>query len=67
LLAEAIAVNLRDDLQQARVSTEGPGALLSFVPTLSTGMSPILEDVTRRIKARFGRVSANTRQTLLWD
>ena len=67
LLAEAIAANLRDDLQQARVATEGPGALLSFVPTLSTGMSPILEDVMRRIKARFGRAHTDTRQTLLWD
>jgi DNA (cytosine-5)-methyltransferase 1 len=67
LLAEAIAVNLRNDLQQASISSEGPGVLLSFIPTLSTGMSPILEDVTRRVNTRFRNAPARTRQTLLWD
>jgi len=67
VLAEAIAMSLRDDLQRANVSDDGPGALLSFIPTLSTGMSPILEDVTRRVNARFRKALTNTRQKLLWD
>ncbi len=67
LLAEAIAVSLCGDLRQARTSTTGPGALLTFVPTLSTGMSPILEDVTRRVNARYRRKPTNLRQAVLWD
>ena len=42
LLAAAIARSLAADLRAAKPN-EGKGQLLSFVPTLSKGMSPILE------------------------
>ncbi len=47
-LAFGIARSLRQDLQVA-VPTGSPGKLLSFVPTLSKGMSPALERVTGRV------------------
>lgn len=52
LLALAIARNLTSDLQFAEPRAQ-PGALLSFIPTLSTGMSPILETVTRTVNTQF--------------
>lgn len=65
LLAQAIAESLRKDLE-SRPKTKAPGALLSFVPTLSTGMSPVLEEVTQRVKSRF---MSRTKQKVLqlWD
>lgn len=65
LLAQRIAESLRQDLASLR-PTHGPGALLSFVPTLASGMSPALEEVTRRVKQRF---MSGTKQKVLqlWD
>ena len=65
LLAQHIAESVCRDLETMRPS-RGPGALLSFVPTLSAGMSPALEEVTRRIKQRF---MGGTKQKVLqlWD
>ncbi len=65
LLAQRIAESLRQDLASPR-PTHGPGALLSFVPTLASGMSPALEEVTRRVKQRF---MSGTKQKVLqlWD
>ena len=60
LLAEVIASNLRNDLLVATQEESG-GALLSFEPTCSSGMSPALENVCRRVEARFG--SATGQQT----
>lgn len=51
-LAECIARSLIRDLKTARV-THGNGALLSFVPTLSKGMSPVLAEVVRSINEAF--------------
>jgi len=42
------------DLGQHPQPREATGTLLSFVPTLSTGYSPILRAVTERVQARFG-------------
>ena len=65
LLAQRIAESLRDDLAAMRPA-RGPGALLSFVPTLSSGMSPVLEEVTRRVKRRF-MGEAKQKVLQLWD
>jgi Na+/phosphate symporter len=54
LLAEILACQLLHDLTQHSQPREATGALLSFVPTLSTGYSPILRTVTERVQARFG-------------
>lgn len=54
LLAEILACQLLHDLTQHSQPREAAGALLSFVPTLSTGYSPILRTVTERVQARFG-------------
>lgn len=55
LLAKAIGQALANDLdRQAECSDPPqPGALLSFVPTLSNGMSPILQKVTAQVESEF--------------
>jgi DNA (cytosine-5)-methyltransferase 1 len=52
LLATVIASALAADLQVAEPKSK-KGELLSFVPTLSNGMSPILERVTNTVKSTF--------------
>jgi DNA (cytosine-5)-methyltransferase 1 len=52
LLAERIAVTLKRDVERAKQAHAG-GALLSFVPTLSEGMSPVLKTVSHHVKERF--------------
>lgn len=51
-LAQRIAITLKEDLKSARPS-QNRGALLSFVPTLSEGMSPVLQAVCDEVKERF--------------
>lgn len=65
LFAQQIAESLRQDLATKR-SSRGPGSLLSFVPTLSAGMSPVLEEVIRRVKQRF-QGGAKQKVLQLWD
>ncbi len=65
LLAQRIAESLRQDLASLGPA-RGPGALLSFVPTLATGMSPALEEVTHRVKQRFAS-GAKQKVLQLWD
>jgi DNA (cytosine-5)-methyltransferase 1 len=62
LLAEVIARSLLNDLSTCTDRVR-PGALLSFTPTLSTGMSPILDQVTKRVENRYGR---QIEQGVLW-
>jgi DNA (cytosine-5)-methyltransferase 1 len=50
--AEVIARHLHADLRNAE-PRDSDGTLLSFVPTLSTGMSPALEEVTRLVRKRY--------------
>jgi DNA (cytosine-5)-methyltransferase 1 len=58
LFALALANNLAKDLiSTIRATSEG--ALLSFVPTLSTGYSPILRKVTDIVLKRFTPTSQN--------
>lgn len=60
LLAEVVARGLAKDLGQQR-KRDGGGALLSFVPALSNGMSPVLQQVTDRIGASFPVEAAQAR------
>ncbi len=52
LLAERIAISVLNDLSHDPGRTSG-GALLSFVPTLSSGMSPALGEVTQQVLRTF--------------
>ncbi|MFN0020707.1 MAG: DNA cytosine methyltransferase [Pirellulaceae bacterium] len=65
-LAEVIARSLRLDLERQPTRNSSRGALLSFVPTLSTGMSPVLDDVARRVRQRFVGCANITEQRTLW-
>ncbi|MGH7135599.1 MAG: DNA cytosine methyltransferase, partial [Pirellulales bacterium] len=64
-LAEVFARQLLLDLQHASV-VDVRGRLSSFVPTLSTGMSPVLEHVTERVRREFSPAAARENQGLLW-
>ena len=65
-LALVLAKSLKDNLAGATLGNN-QGALLSFVPTLATGMSPALETVTREVRRRF-RLSADEYQmNLQWS
>ncbi|MBX9788559.1 MAG: DNA cytosine methyltransferase [Pirellulales bacterium] len=61
--AEVIARTLLHDLR-TRLENSNPGALLSFTPTLSSGMSPVLNEVRKKVEKRY-RIHA--RQPMLWD
>ena len=62
LLGKVIGELLARDLQRA-VACPGNGQLLSFVPTLSKGMSPVLERVAKRVRSRF----LKKKELSLWD
>lgn len=65
-LARVLGETLMQQLEQVRPIT-CEGRLLSFVPTLSMGMSPALESITERVRRRFGLVhSSNEEQMPLW-
>ena len=64
VLALAIANNLKEDLLSAKIGNE-EGALLSFVPTLSGGCSPVLKEVTGRVNNRFEHYLVK-KELLLW-
>lgn len=62
LLGERIARSLLTDLSHDP-ERNGEGALLSFVPTLSSGMSPALLDVTQRVLRTY---PPSSEMALLW-
>jgi DNA (cytosine-5)-methyltransferase 1 len=62
-LAWAVAATLMRDLERAEHRT-GSGALLSFVPTLSTGMSPVLDGVARMVLRRYSSAVPSSQLTL---
>lgn len=65
-LGRVFADSLRRDMETANVK-EGEGRLVSFVPTLSEGMSPALDDITRRVAERFTEdAEPRTEQLALW-
>ncbi len=67
LFALAIAQSLKTDLESLADREKGPGELLSFVPTLSAGMSPALESITKKVQMQFCRRNSKERQLALWD
>ncbi len=66
LLAAVFARSLAIDLSTAEQKDDG-GELLSFVPTLSSGMSPILERVTRLVRSTFRAAQHTQKELFLWD
>lgn len=67
LFAERLAEHLLSGLKRMRSVQPrlGTGKLLSFVPTLSRGMSPVLQALSKRVEARFVGVG-NGEQLTLW-
>ncbi len=53
-LAHALGTSLRQDLEAGRQRATLGGRLVSFVPTLSTGMSPALSSISERVESHFG-------------
>lgn len=68
LLAEHIAKNLLEDLDRfdGNDYEENTGEILSFVPTLSSGVSPALRHVIDLVKQRYFRQPIIER-LMLWD
>jgi DNA (cytosine-5)-methyltransferase 1 len=64
-LAEVIALSLKEALLNPQPAKSG-GALLSFQPTCSSGMSPALERVCQRVEARFGNLAGQQALELAW-
>ncbi len=67
VLAESVATSLRADFERRDEIDNGPGELLSFVPTLSNGMSPVLESVVSRVRQKYQRQGCYTQRSLQWD
>ena len=63
LLARSIAVPLARDLMSVRTQNL-IGELITFVPTLSNGFSPVLREVITMVKRRF--LSKETEELALW-
>lgn len=66
LLAEVIGRSLAQQVAGAHIEAQC-GALLSFVPTSSTGMSPALQRITEAVSTTFGCQPSDERQLHLWD
>jgi DNA (cytosine-5)-methyltransferase 1 len=54
-LAEAAGRAILSNTRNRTQADDGPGRLLSFVPTLSAGMSPALANITKLVTDRYGR------------
>jgi DNA (cytosine-5)-methyltransferase 1 len=65
-LATVIARVLAADLRVADPKSD-KGELLSFVPTLSNGMSPILERVTKIVRSTFRAEGFTQKELFQWD
>lgn len=66
-LAEVVANSLARDLAKEKVQHGAEGRLLSFVPTLANGMSPVLEKVTKEVRRKYQMESEPMLQGTLWD
>lgn len=66
LFAGRLGTNLRRDLLSAQRGRL-PGALLSFVPTLSSGMSPALEAVEKAVRKRYHGTEEDVQECFQWD
>lgn len=67
MLTKAIADSLKQDLECKPLVLVSKGSLLSFAPTLSMGMSPVLLKLSERIKKRYFARDAVRVQRALWD
>jgi len=65
-LAKAIALSLYEDVMSATHEPDASGALLSFVPTLSSGMSPALQRTCELVRSKF-LLAASDSQLALWQ
>jgi DNA (cytosine-5)-methyltransferase 1 len=65
LLAQRIGESLIQTLQTTKI-TYAQGALLSFIPTVADGVSPVLRKVIERVQRQFCQVDILEQQTL-WD
>ena len=65
-LAEIIGRSLAEDLSAAPKVAVKPGALLSFQPTASNGMSPALFKVDQQVRQRFSSAAAPEQSELRW-
>ena len=66
-LARIVATSLKEQLEKSRPGVTDQGRLLSFVPTLSSGMSPALASITERVLRRFALLPAtDVEQMILW-
>jgi DNA (cytosine-5)-methyltransferase 1 len=65
LLAQAIGQNLVRDLVSAK-PVHSEGALLSFIPTVSDGVSPALRNVINRVNQLFIQ-RLTIEEHMLWD
>jgi hypothetical protein len=63
LMAYAIAMSLANDLKKP-IDITHEGALLSFVPTLSNGSSPVLKHVADLVNRTFGKFIVSEEMTL---
>jgi DNA (cytosine-5)-methyltransferase 1 len=66
VLGEAIGRSLAADLASHPQVAALPGALLSFHPTASSGMSPALMEVTEQVRARFANNAIPQQRALAW-
>jgi len=67
ILAQAIAGNLMKDLQNHEKDIpHSHGELLSFVPTASKGMSPVLRELSERIHEKYMKQHMHMEQLSLW-
>lgn len=64
MLASAIGASLIKRLADYKVKAVGRGEILSFVPTLSTGMSPALSETCQLVESEFG--ASMHGEPLLW-
>ncbi|MEK7474319.1 MAG: DNA cytosine methyltransferase [Candidatus Coatesbacteria bacterium] len=65
LLAEVVGAHLLKELLAEPARADG-GKLLSFIPTMAEGMSPILARVTQQVHTLFGGASPSDVQLPLW-
>ena len=66
-LACAIASTLREDISGRSEQGSEEGALLSFIPTLASGMSPALAQACERVRERFRSTKTTEgKQLALW-
>ncbi|WP_076798235.1 DNA cytosine methyltransferase [Chloroflexus islandicus] len=67
LLSKIVASTLWQDLQAGRhLQTISSGALLSFVPTVASGMSPVLQRVDMLVRNRYLQSHRVQEQLSLW-